>query len=86
MGEKPNRKRMAAVGSVCDAAAVPHTPADFLASARAHRDPTRRVASAPTARNKWPRLLDRARTRLADRHRVIEGACRHVVTDRSSIR
>jgi hypothetical protein len=48
-GEKRNRKRMAEVGSVYDAAPAPRTPADIMPGPdeRDHRAP------GPTARNKW---------------------------------
>ena len=48
-GEKRNRKRMAEVGGVYDAAPAPRTSVDVLASrAQGHK-----VAPAPVARNKW---------------------------------
>ena len=48
-GEKRNRKRVAEVGSVYDAAPAPRTPADIMPGPdeRDHRAP------GPTARNKW---------------------------------
>ena len=48
-GEKRNRKRVAEVGGVYDAAPAPRTPVDVLA----RREQGREVAPAPTARNKW---------------------------------
>lgn len=50
-GEKANRKRLAEVGAVYDAAPVPRTPADILTLPNGAPEPTR--APAPVARNKW---------------------------------
>jgi hypothetical protein len=50
-GEKRNRKRMATVAAVYDAAAVPRTPADILADA-ADGD-VAAPTDAPTATGKW---------------------------------
>jgi len=47
-GEKSNRKRMAEVGCVYDAAPVPRTPTDILV-----RGQRRSAKVAPKARNKW---------------------------------
>jgi len=48
-GEKRNRKRVAEVGGVYDAAPSPRTPVDVLG----RREHGREVAPGPTARNKW---------------------------------
>jgi hypothetical protein len=49
-GEKRNRKRMAEVGSVYDAAPVPRTPQDILTTGH---NPAGQTKSAPVAKNKW---------------------------------
>ena len=49
-GEKRNRKRMAELGAVYDAAPVVRTPADILADGGAKRA---EVTAGPTASNKW---------------------------------
>ena len=48
-GEKRNRKRVAEVGGVHDAAPAPRTPVDVLA----RRENGHEVVPAPVARNKW---------------------------------
>src|SRR5664280_2562267 len=49
-GEKRNRKRMAELGAVYDAAPVVRTPADILPDCGANRA---EVTAGPTASNKW---------------------------------
>src|SRR5664280_1252502 len=49
-GEKRNRKRMAELGAVYDAAPVVRTPADILPACGANRA---EVTAGPTASNKW---------------------------------
>lgn len=49
-GEKPNRKRLAEVGAVYDAAPAPRTPDDIMASSGGD---DHEPAPAPVAKNKW---------------------------------
>ncbi len=48
--------------------------------------PRRRLREVPDQQGALPRLRQRSRGRLADRTRIIEGACRHLVKDRPAAR
>ncbi len=52
-GEKRNRKRVAEVGAVYDAAPAPRTPVDVLASSSQQGGRRARPAPGPVAKSKW---------------------------------
>jgi len=83
-GEKPNRKRMAALVTVYDAEPARRRPYDVIAPPGG-RHGTRALRPGPKARGEWLRYDQAMEAGWPIATGIIEGACRHIIADRLSV-